>query len=209
MRDELHVISNGQMTFKELANVATQIESEIDYLHIREHEKSTRELYEGVEGLLKRGFPASKLVINDRIDIAILFNIPRVQLGYRSAHVRDVKEKFSHLHVGYSVHSFEEAITAFKNGADSLVYGHVFPTSCKKGVPARGLEEITDIAKRLTIPITAIGGITPGNIAEILQSGVSGIAVMSGIVSDDEPYEKARLYKETIRKWAENHEEKI
>lgn len=145
-------------------------------------------------------------MINDRIDIAILLNIPRVQLGYRSTNVGSVKEKFSYLHVGYSVHSLEEAIIAFKNGADSLVYGHVFPTSCKKGVPARGLEEISDMARRLTIPITAIGGITPQNTAYVLQAGVTGIAVMSGIVSDREPYEQARLYKETIRKWAENHE---
>ncbi|MGI2734024.1 thiazole tautomerase TenI [Bacillus cytotoxicus] len=206
MKNELHVISNGQMTFEELTNVAMQMESEIDYLHIREREKNTKELYEGVEGLLKRGFPASKLVLNDRIDIAILLNIPRVQLGYRSVDVKSVKEKFSYLHVGYSVHSLEEAIVAFKNGADSLVYGHVFPTSCKKGVPARGLEEISDMARRLTIPITAIGGITPENTTEVLKSGVSGIAVMSGIVSDRNPYEKARLYKEIIRKWAENHE---
>ncbi|MCI0767362.1 thiazole tautomerase TenI [Bacillus sp. TL12] len=206
MKNELHVISNGQMTFEELTNVAMQIEGEIDYLHIREREKNTKELYEGVESLLKRGFPASKLVMNDRIDIAILLNIPRVQLGYRSADVRFVKEKFSYLHVGYSVHSLEEAIVAFKNGADSLVYGHVFLTNCKKGVPARGLEEISDMARRLTVPITAIGGITPQNAAEVLRSGVSGIAVMSGIVSDRTPYEKARLYKETIRKWAENHE---
>lgn len=206
MTDELHVISNGKMTFEELANAAMQIESEIDYLHIREREKNTKELYEGVESLLKRGFPASKLVMNDRIDIAILLHIPRIQLGYRSADVRLVKERFSYLHVGYSVHSLEEAITAFKNGADSLVYGHVFPTDCKKGVPARGLEEISDMARRLTIPITAIGGITPKNTVEVLRAGVSGIAVMSGIVSDRNPYEKARLYKETIRKWAENHE---
>ena len=163
MKNELHVISNGHMPFEELVNVAMQIESEIDYLHIREREKSTKELYEGVESLLKKGFPASKLVINDRIDIAILLNIPRVQLGYRSADVRLVKEKFSYLHVGYSVHSLDEAIVAFKNGADSLVYGHVFPTDCKKGVPARGLEEIAHMASCLSIPITAIGGITPEN----------------------------------------------
>ncbi|UOB64652.1 thiazole tautomerase TenI, partial [Bacillus thuringiensis] len=78
MKNELHVISNGHMPFEELVNVAMQIESEIDYLHIREREKSTKELYEGVESLLMEGFPASKIVINDRIDIAILLNIPRV-----------------------------------------------------------------------------------------------------------------------------------
>ncbi|QPW50219.1 thiazole tautomerase TenI [Bacillus thuringiensis] len=205
MKNELHVISNGHMPFEELVNVAMQIESEIDYLHIREREKSTKELYEGVESLLKKGFPASKLVINDRIDIAILLNIPRVQLGYRSADVRLVKEKFSYLHVGYSVHSLEEAIVAFKNGADSLVYGHVFPTDCKKGVPARGLEEISDIASCLSISITAIGGITPENTVDVLTNGVSGIAVMSGIISSSNPYSKAKSYKESIRKWAEKH----
>ncbi|EDX70120.1 MULTISPECIES: thiazole tautomerase TenI [Bacillus] len=205
MKNELHVISNGNMSFEELVNVAMQIESEIDYLHIREREKSTKELYEGVESLLKKGFPPSKLVINDRIDIAILLNIPRVQLGYRSTDVRSVKEKFSYLHVGYSVHSLEEAVEAFKSGADSLVYGHVFPTECKKGVPARGLEEISDIARSLSIPIIAIGGITPENTKDILASEVSGIAVMSGIVSSSNPYSKAKSYKESIRKWAEKH----
>ncbi|EJS50648.1 thiamine phosphate synthase [Bacillus cereus] len=205
MKNELHVISNGHMPFEELVNVAMQIESEIDYLHIREREKSTKELYEGVESLLKKGFPASKIVINDRIDIAILLNIPRVQLGYRSADVRLVKEKFSYLHVGYSVHSLDEAIVAFKNGADSLVYGHVFPTACKKDVPARGLVEIADMARCLSIPITAIGGITPENTGDVLANGVSGIAVMSGIISSSNPYNKAKSYKESIRKWAEKH----
>ncbi|PFF33479.1 thiamine phosphate synthase [Bacillus cereus] len=205
MKNELHVISNGHMPFEELVNVAMQIESEIDYLHIREREKSTKELYEGVESLLKKGFPASKIVINDRIDIAILLNIPRVQLGYRSADVRLVKEKFSYLHVGYSVHSLDEAIVAFKNGADSLVYGHVFPTACKKDVPARGLEEIADMARCLSIPITAIGGITPENTGDVLANGVSGIAVMSGIISSSNSYSKAKSYKESIRKWAEKH----
>jgi thiazole tautomerase (transcriptional regulator TenI) len=205
MKNELHVISNGHMSFEELVNVAMQIESEIDYLHIREREKSTKELYEGVESLLGKGFPASKIVINDRIDIAILLNIPRVQLGYRSADVRLVKEKFSYLHVGYSVHSLDEAIVAFKNGADSLVYGHVFPTDCKKGMPARGLEEIAHMASCLSIPITAIGGITPENTGDVLTNGVSGIAVMSGIISSSNPYSKAKSYKESIRKWAEKH----
>ncbi|KIV60954.1 Thiamin-phosphate pyrophosphorylase [Bacillus mycoides] len=205
MKNELHVISNGHMPFEELVNVAMQIESEIDYLHIREREKSTKELYEGVESLLGKGFPASKIVINDRIDIAILLNIPRVQLGYRSADVRSVKEKFSYLHVGYSVHSLDEAIVAFKNGADSLVYGHVFPTDCKKGVPARGLEEIAHMASCLSIPITAIGGIIPENTGDVLANGVSGIAVMSGIISSSNPYSKAKSYKESIRKWAEKH----
>ena len=71
-------------------------------------------------------------------------------------------------------------------------------------MPARGLEEISDIARSLSIPIIAIGGITPENTKDILASEVSGIAVMSGIVSSSNPYSKAKSYKESIRKWAEN-----
>ncbi|MGQ0437035.1 thiazole tautomerase TenI [Bacillus sp. B-TM1] len=205
MKNELHVISNGHMSFEELVNVAMQIESEIDYLHIREREKSTKELYEGVESLLKKGFPASKIVINDRIDIAILLNIPRVQLGYRSADVRSVKEKFSYLHVGYSVHSLEEAIDAFKNGADSLVYGHVFPTDCKKGVPARGLEEIPDITAIPLTPLVRTSPVFSVVIPPIAVIGMDKHFAMSGIISSSNPYSKAKSYKESIRKWAEKH----
>ena len=75
-------------------------------------------------------------------------------------------------------------------------------------MPARGLEEISDIARCLSIPITAIGGITPENTVDVLTNGVSGIAVMSGIVSSSNPYSKAKSYKESIRKWAENMCEK-
>lgn len=75
----------------------------------------------------------------------------------------------------------------------------------QKGVPARGLEEISDIAKSLSIPIIAIGGITPENTRDVLASEVSGIAVMSGIVSNSNPYSRAKSYKESIRKWAGKH----
>lgn len=71
MKNELHVISNGNMSFEELVNVAMQIESEIDYLHIREREKSTKELYEGVESLLKKAFQHQSLL--SMIELILLF----------------------------------------------------------------------------------------------------------------------------------------
>lgn len=71
MKNELHVISNGHMSFEELVSVAMQIESEIDYLHIREREKSTKELYEGVESLLKKAFQHQSLL--SMIELILLF----------------------------------------------------------------------------------------------------------------------------------------
>ncbi len=96
--------------------------------------------------------------------------------------------------VGYSVHSLEEAIEAFKNGDDSLVYGHVFPTEFKKGVPARGLEEISDIARSLSIPIIAIGGITPETTKVSLAMEVICFAVSAGIARISTPYSNGHFY---------------
>lgn len=59
------------MSFEELVSVAMQIESEIDYLHIREREKSTKELYEGVESLLKKAFQHQSLL--SMIELILLF----------------------------------------------------------------------------------------------------------------------------------------
>lgn len=176
-----------------------QIIDDIDYVHIREREKSTKELYEGVGLLLEKGVLASKLVINDRIDIALLTNVSRVQLGYRSVDVREVKRKFPYLHVGCSVHSFDEAVEAERKGADAVLYGHVFETCSKKGVPPKGLDELKQIARQLVIPVVAIGGIVPENVKEVLQTGAAGVAVMSGILDTDNPVKRTKKYFHFIK----------
>lgn len=199
MKKELHVISNGRLSFQQLGEMLVQIIDDIDYVHIREREKSTKELYEGVGLLLEKGVLASKLVINDRIDIALLTNVSRVQLGYRSVDVREVKRKFPYLHVGCSVHSFDEAVEAERKGADAVLYGHVFETCSKKGVPPKGLDELKQIARQLVIPVVAIGGIVPENVKEVLQTGAAGVAVMSGILDTDNPVKRTKKYFHFIK----------
>jgi thiazole tautomerase (transcriptional regulator TenI) len=201
VKKELHVISNGKLSFEQLLPIAVKIAKEVDFIHIREREKSARELYEGVKLLIERGISPTKLVINDRIDVALLTDVTRVQLGYRSADAQAVKEKFPALHVGCSVHSLEEALELQEKGADSVMYGHLFPTRSKEGVPPRGLEEVAEIASQLSIPVTAIGGIVPDNIAQVLQTGVTGVAVMSGIVEAGNPFQRVQDYLRLMRRW--------
>lgn len=209
MKRELHVISNGTLSFAEFADLASQIQGAVDFFHIREREKTSRELFEGVKLLLDKGIPAEKVVVNDRVDIALLLGISRVQIGYTSVDVSVLKNAFPHLHVGCSVHSLSEALQAEQKGADSVLYGHLFQTRSKEGMPARGLDEITNIAQRLTIPTYGIGGIAPENVAYVLNTGVKGFAVMSGIIEAKSPVEKANAYRNSIRKWAKQDEENI
>lgn len=84
---------------------------------------------------------------------------------------------------GTSVHSVEDAIRAQELGADYVLAGHVFETDCKKRLPGRGLKFIEDVAKNISIPVYAIGGITPDNYKDVIASGAKGAAIMSSAMT--------------------------
>ncbi len=90
-------------------------------------------------------------------------------------------EKFCR--TGVSVHSVEEAVTAAEKGADFLIAGHIFATDCKKGVPPRGLEFLTEIISNVEIPVYAIGGINDANMQSALDCGAAGVCIMSGYMN--------------------------
>ena len=73
--------------------------------------------------------------------------------------------------VGASVHSVEDALEAQAMGASYLVAGHIFPTSCKEGVPPRGLSFLKEVCQAVKIPVYAIGGINRNHVPEILAQG--------------------------------------
>ncbi len=89
--------------------------------------------------------------------------------------------------LGVSVHSFEEGVEAAGGGADFVVYGNVFETSCKPGKAARGLDDVRRLSEALDAPVYAIGGITPGNIGEVAASGAQGACLMSGLMASESP----------------------
>ena len=98
-------------------------------------------------------------------------------------------EKKSRFRTIVSVHSFEEGIQASENGADAVVFGNVFETSCKPGKAAMGLGTVKRLASELRIPIWAIGGIGAGNIRAVSESGASGACLMSGLMAAEDPEE--------------------
>lgn len=81
--------------------------------------------------------------------------------------------------LGSSVHSVQDAVLAQRLGATYLIAGHVFETDCKKGLPGRGVDFIKDVAKSVSIPVYAIGGITADNYEKVIKAGAYGAAVMS------------------------------
>lgn len=89
--------------------------------------------------------------------------------------------------IGASCHSREDARLAEQLGCTYISAGHIFDTTCKKGLPGRGLPFLKDLCNSVSIPVYAIGGITPENIASVRDAGASGACIMSSLMTCREP----------------------
>lgn len=191
---EIHVISNGKLECEELTEVVAHIHPYITAIHLREQTKSAREIYSIIQSFVSKGVPLEKIIVNDRVDVAIASGVKGVQLSYRSLEVPLVKKHFPNLKIGKSVHSTEEALKAEKEGAHYLFYGHIFPTPAKKGLSPKGVASLRTLTKLVSIPVIAIGGIKVDNVADLRFAGAEGIAMMSPIWNATSPVKVAREF---------------
>jgi len=196
---KLHVISTGNQELECLAKIIGSIYPYIDAIHIREKTKTAKEIYELVRLLFDNNVPLSKIIINDRVDVAYVSKVGGVQLAYHSLSTDIVKNQFPSLKVGCSIHSVDEAQFAQQQGADYVIFGHVFPTQSKPGLDAKGLDQLKIVSSSVAIPVFAIGGIKPSNVQEVIKAGAKGIAVMSGILEAENPLEAVKEYNQKLK----------
>lgn len=79
------------------------------------------------------------------------------------------------------------------------MFGHVYATSCKPGLQARGVQLVKKLTSALTIPVVAIGGVTPERVPELKHANVKGVAVMSGIFTHHQPRMMAQAFSEKVK----------
>src|SRR5699024_5419664 len=121
-----------------------------------------------------------------------------IHLPSHGHEVIDVKRNFPHLQIGCSVHDVIEAKLQAQNQVDYLFFGHVFQTTSKQGLQARGLAQLKQVVDAVTTPVIAIGGITPDNIAGVVEVGVAGVAIMSGIFAAKDCQKAALQYRQKL-----------
>lgn len=107
----------------------------------------------------------------------------------------DDKKNFKIL--GASCHSIEDAITAQRLGCTYITVGHIFDTDCKKGLPGRGTGFLKEVCKSVVIPVYAIGGISPDNIAQVSDTGADGACIMSSAMQCENPKELLNNFEVT------------
>jgi thiamine-phosphate pyrophosphorylase len=174
----------------------------VDWVQVREKDLEARELMSlvraamEVAGLSGRGVEVggraiggTKIIVNDRLDVAVACGAAGVHLGRESAPVEEVvkfvrrwreSERLGEAReflLGVSCHSVEEGREAEREGADYVHFGPVFETPSKvKFGPAQGLGKLREVCEAVRIPVIAVGGIDEGNMEECFEAGAAGVA---------------------------------
>ncbi len=111
------------------------------------------------------------------------------QLGADALHLplpllRRLRESGAALpaYLGTSCHSLEDVREAERLGCSYLIAGHIYATTCKPGLPPRGLAFLREVTAAAELPVYAIGGITPARLREVLAAGAAGGCAMSSLM---------------------------
>ena len=90
--------------------------------------------------------------------------------------------------IGLSAHDQDEALRAQAAGADYVTLSPVFPSLSKRGHDrALGLDGLDAVARRLAVPVLALGGVTARNAAACRAAGAAGVALCGTIMMADDP----------------------
>lgn len=124
-----------------------------------------------------------RLIINDRVDIALACGADGVHLGQDDLPFHAGRQLMGDKIVGVSTHDIEQAKQAEQSGADYIGFGPMFGTTTKDtGYGARGVEMLRQIRAAVSLPIVAIGGINEQNVREVWQAGADSAAIISDIL---------------------------
>lgn len=196
---ELHLISPEGIPPADWLRLSLAVLPYVDYFHLRNRQLTAKALFETVSQMHQAGVPLEAIVINDRLDVALASGAGGVQLAGHSLPVTAARPLASRMRIGCSVHSPQEAVNAAREGADYCLFGHVYESASKPGLPARGLDILEEAAARCPVPVIAIGGIQPDNAGAIISRGARGIAILSGISSAADTASQAEAYRTAIQ----------
>jgi len=167
-----------------LALVARAADAGVDWIQIREKDLGGAQLaaLAGEAARVVQG--RARILVNDRLDVALAAGAGGVHLGESSLPVESVAP-WAKAHaplgflVGVSCHSLEMARRAESSGTDYVVFGPVFDTPSKRAYgPPQGLARLAEVCEQVRVPVLAIGGITLENARACLAQGAAGIAAI-------------------------------
>lgn len=185
--------------------VGRAFEGGVRAVQLREKDLSAVELYRLATDLRRLSSECNaKLIINDRLDIALAVDADGIHIGINSLPVSVARRILGkNKIIGYSAHAIDEALAAEAAGADFVTFGPVYqtPSKAEYGEPC-GVKKLAEAASALKIPVIGLGGITVSRVSETLSANVGGIAVISAIMAADDPRAAAASLLNKIEEYA-------
>lgn len=171
-------------------------------IQLREKDLPTAELYDlawELRGLTSRY--DARLLINERIDVALAVEADGVHLGINSLPVTAARRIAPDLLIGYSSHGVGEAAAAIAKGADFVTFGPVFHTPSKAayGQPV-GLAELGRACHLPTGDLVfALGGVKQSNLSQVTAVGCYRVALISDILAAPDPAAAAEAFRRGLQ----------
>jgi len=164
----------------------------VDWIQIREKDLSGKECaaltsaaIERTAGPLTGRWGTTRILVNDRLDVALSQAAAGVHLGENSVPIEEARKlgdsriRSQDFLIGVSCHSVEAARAAARGGANYIFFGPIFATPSKAAFGApQGLPRLAEVCRAVSLPVVAIGGITVEYVALCLSAGASGIAAI-------------------------------
>jgi len=196
------IITNPVLSLKEI--VETCIKNDISVLQLRHKKKSDKEILKDAIELVNLAKGSNlKIIINDRVDIAILAGADGVHLGQDDISYEDARKLLGEDKIiGLSTHSIKQAKDALALNPDYIGFGPVYATTTKENPdPTVGCENLKKVVKLADVPVVAIGGIFPVNLEEVMATGAKTICMVRYFMQYPDLDERIKFIKERMNKW--------
>ena len=197
----LYALTDNRLSgLSDVETVRTLLEAGVRVIQFRNKEQDPRTCYEEARKMAELcRLHEALFIVNDRADVALAAGAQGVHLGQDDIEISLARRVVGNrLIIGVSTHSPEEAERADREGADYIGFGPLFSTQTKNAGTPRGLSALSEVRRRVTIPVVAIGGITPENAPAVMEAGADMVAVASGLLAGGRIQERVRLFEEAL-----------
>jgi thiamine-phosphate pyrophosphorylase len=206
-KSRLYLVTDQELSENRdtLKTVAEALKGGVDIVQLREYSLNDSQLLSMAVQVRKMTKKYGALfIVNNRPDIAVMTDADGVHLGQEDLPVSGARKILGKGKIiGVSTHGMVQARKAFKDGADYIGVGPVYPTQTKKNVvPPVTLGYVRQVAAvNFSVPFFAIGGIKLHNLDDVLRAGARRVAVVTGIVGALKVKKVAGEFKEAILKY--------
>jgi thiamine-phosphate pyrophosphorylase len=181
-----------------IAQLEGAVRGGVDLVQIRERDLEAGALAAMVRDALRiAAGTATRVIVNDRIDVALAAGADGVHLREASVDAAAVRRVWPSLTIGRSVHSRASVIGA--TAVDYWIAGTIFPTDSKAAAATLGCAGLAEVVRAAAgTPVLAIGGVTAGRLPELVRAGATGLAAIGAFLPDRGEHDVAAAVEKRV-----------